>query len=184
MLIFSLDAGAPAGARIDPRSGLFSWNVPATQAPGDYPVTVRVTDTGIPRLSTTQTFIIHVEAFPFPLPQPPRIVGGQVRTIKVSKKKTQTVIVLNVSGSINPASAQNLANYRLGLPGKHKKFGTKYDRLTKLSSAVYDAVSSTITLIPKGGKLNLAQALMLQVSGLSGSTYLMLVKKQGVILLS
>ncbi len=160
-LTFSLST-APPGALINTSTGAFSWTIPATQAPGDYPVTVRVTDNGSPPLSAAQTFIIHVQ------PQPPRIIGGQVRTIKVSKKKAQTVIVLNVSGSIDPASAQNLANYRLGLPGKDKKFGTKDDRLTKLSSAVYNAAARTITLTPKGGSLNLSQALTLQVSGLGG----------------
>jgi len=175
-LTFSLDPGAPAGAAIDPRTGHFLWFVPYGQTLGDYHVTVRVTDNGSPPLSAAQTFIIHVQ------PQPPRIVSGQVRTIRVSRKKTQTVIVLNVSGTINAASAQNLANYRLGLPGKHKPFGTKYDRLTKLSSAAYDATARTITLVPKGGKLNLAQPLMLRVSGLSGSIYLMRVTKQGVLL--
>jgi len=177
-LTYSLNPGAPAGAMINPSTGTFSWSVPATQVPGDYPVTVRVTDNGSPPLSAAQTFIIHVQ------PLPPKVVGGQVRTIKVSKKKTQTVIVLNVSGSIDPTSAQNLANYRLGLPGKHKQFGTKYDRLTKLSSAVYNAAARTITLIPKGGSLNLSQALTLRVSGLSSNTYLMRVTKRGVTLLT
>jgi hypothetical protein len=73
-LTFSLDAGAPAGATINPSSGVFSWAVPATRTPGDYPVTVRVTDSGSPPLSTTQTFTIHVFAFfPPPVNQPPSL---------------------------------------------------------------------------------------------------------------
>src|SRR5262249_42054371 len=47
-LTFSLDPGAPAGASIDPTSGIFSWTPSEGQGPGDYPVTVRVTDNGSP----------------------------------------------------------------------------------------------------------------------------------------
>ena len=47
-LTFSLDAGAPAGASIDPATGLFTWTPSEAQGPGVYPVTVRVTDNGTP----------------------------------------------------------------------------------------------------------------------------------------
>ncbi len=59
-LTYSLDPGAPAGAAIDPASGAFTWSVPAGELPGDYPVTVRVTDNGSPPLSATQMFAIDV----------------------------------------------------------------------------------------------------------------------------
>ncbi len=42
-LVYSLDAGAPAGATIERRTGKFSWT-PAAGTSGDYPITVRVTD--------------------------------------------------------------------------------------------------------------------------------------------
>lgn len=57
-LTFSLDA-APAGAAIDPITGLFSWT-PAPGQAGTHTVTVRVTDNGSPRLSTTRSFTITV----------------------------------------------------------------------------------------------------------------------------
>ena len=47
-LTFSLDAGAPAGASIDPATGVFTWTPTEAQGPGVYPVTVRVTDNGRP----------------------------------------------------------------------------------------------------------------------------------------
>ena len=47
-LTFSLDPGEPTGASIDPFSGEFTWTPGEDQGPGVYPVTVRVTDNGIP----------------------------------------------------------------------------------------------------------------------------------------
>ena len=57
MLTYSLDAGAPTGAHIDPNTGVFTWTA---AAPGQYPVTVRVTDDGSPAESDSRTFTITV----------------------------------------------------------------------------------------------------------------------------
>lgn len=43
-LTFSLGEGAPAGASIDPVSGVFTWTPTETQGPGTYPITVTVND--------------------------------------------------------------------------------------------------------------------------------------------
>src|SRR5439155_4951937 len=59
-LTFSLDPGAPAGAVIDPVSGVFTWTPTASQGPETYLVTVRVTDDGIPGLSDARTIRITV----------------------------------------------------------------------------------------------------------------------------
>ena len=59
-LTYSLDAGAPAGASIDPATGLFTWTPTEAQGPGVYPVTVRVTDNGAPPLDDYETIQITV----------------------------------------------------------------------------------------------------------------------------
>lgn len=59
-LEFSLESGAPAGAAINPQSGIFSWRPTESDGPGSYSVTVRVTDGGAPRLSDTETILITV----------------------------------------------------------------------------------------------------------------------------
>src|SRR6266700_3804748 len=59
-LAFSLDPGAPAGATINAASGVFTWSPTEAQGPGVYPVTVRVTDSGTPRLSAYATINIAV----------------------------------------------------------------------------------------------------------------------------
>jgi PKD repeat protein len=59
-LTFSLDAGAPPGASIDPGTGVFSWTPTEQQGPGNYPVTVRVADDGNPALNDWETIHITV----------------------------------------------------------------------------------------------------------------------------
>src|SRR6185503_6042334 len=74
-LTYSLDAGAPEGASIDPSTGVFSWTPTEAQGPGDYGVTIRVTEStpaepthlGLnapevrpPGLSSARTFSLHV----------------------------------------------------------------------------------------------------------------------------
>jgi hypothetical protein len=60
-LTFTLDEGAPAGASIQPGSGLFTWTPSAAQGPGNYFITVVVTDNGIPPLNAARTFQVSVQ---------------------------------------------------------------------------------------------------------------------------
>ena len=59
-LRFSLDPGAPAGASIDPVTGVFSWTPSPNQGSSTNPVSVRVTDSGTPPLSATNSFVVVV----------------------------------------------------------------------------------------------------------------------------
>jgi hypothetical protein len=58
-LSFSLDPGAPAGASIT-SGGNFTWTPTSLQAPGNYLITVRVTDNGVPALSDAKSFAVAV----------------------------------------------------------------------------------------------------------------------------
>jgi len=59
-LTFSLDPGAPPGAGIGPAAGVFTWTPGEAQGPGDYAVTVRVTDDGTPALDDSEAITITV----------------------------------------------------------------------------------------------------------------------------
>ena len=59
LLTYSL-IGAPAGASINPITGLFDWTPTETQGPGSYAVTIRVTDNGTPNLFDEETITITV----------------------------------------------------------------------------------------------------------------------------
>jgi Ca2+-binding RTX toxin-like protein len=58
---FSL-VNPPAGAAIDPDSGAFTWDTGRNNPLGTYTIKVRVTDDGIPALSSTQTFTVKLKA--------------------------------------------------------------------------------------------------------------------------
>ena len=59
---YSLGPGAPAAAAIDPKTGLFTWAVPASEPGGKYPITVKVSDNSSPPRSASQTFDIIVQS--------------------------------------------------------------------------------------------------------------------------
>ncbi|TMP96417.1 MAG: hypothetical protein E6L09_15070, partial [Verrucomicrobia bacterium] len=59
-LTYSLDPGAPAGASINPTSGVFTWTPAEADGPGSYPITVRVMDNGSPPMSDTKAFTVTV----------------------------------------------------------------------------------------------------------------------------
>ena len=70
-LVFSLDAGAPPGATMDPDSGRFTWTPGELDGGSVSSVTVRVTDSGSPAMSDFETFIINInEANSPPVMQP------------------------------------------------------------------------------------------------------------------
>jgi hypothetical protein len=60
-LTYRLDPGAPTGASLDATSGLFSWTPLTAQISSGYLITARVTDNGMPSLSSTRTFTVAVE---------------------------------------------------------------------------------------------------------------------------
>ena len=60
VLNYSFEPGAPAGATINPTSGVVSWIPSEAQGVGDYTLTVRVTDNGAPALNHTRSFSVHV----------------------------------------------------------------------------------------------------------------------------
>lgn len=72
-LTFSLDPGAPPSASIDPASGVFTWTPDSSYANTTDPITVRVTDNGVPPLSATQMFNVTVVPLVF---QPASLSNG------------------------------------------------------------------------------------------------------------
>jgi len=59
-LTYSLGAGTPAGATINPVSGLFTWATGEPHGPSTNRITMVVTDNGLPALSATQSFTVVV----------------------------------------------------------------------------------------------------------------------------
>jgi hypothetical protein len=63
-LTFSLGTNAPAGAVIDPTTGIFQWTTSDASANTTNSITVDVTDNGAPPLSDSKTFTVTVDPRP------------------------------------------------------------------------------------------------------------------------
>ncbi len=63
-LTFSLVTNVPAGAAINPTSGVFTWTPGETYTNTTNSVTVRVTDNGVPPLSDAKSFLVVVSPPP------------------------------------------------------------------------------------------------------------------------
>jgi hypothetical protein len=90
-ITFSLDPDqAPAGATINPATGVFRWTPPAGQTPS--PVTVRIiaTDDGNPALADSETFTINVTAPP--VNEAPNLQPIANKTIEEGNELTFTAI--------------------------------------------------------------------------------------------
>jgi len=61
-LSFSLEAGAPTGAMIDPSTGELTWTPQAGDAGTINTITVLVADDGSPEASDTRSFVVSVDA--------------------------------------------------------------------------------------------------------------------------
>jgi Putative Ig domain/Dockerin type I domain len=72
-LTYNLGPGAPDGASIDAATGVFSWVPNNNEGPGQYPITVRVTDDGSPPLSDAKTFQVTVTVPPDQVNRAPKL---------------------------------------------------------------------------------------------------------------
>jgi hypothetical protein len=93
-LTFSLDPGAPAGASIT-AGGNFTWTPARIQAPGNYLITVRVTDNGVPPLSDTKSFSVNVPDFEV---GPPVVTNPGNKTVNEGECLTFTVTATSAGG--------------------------------------------------------------------------------------
>jgi hypothetical protein len=59
-LTYSLGAGAPANASVNPATGVFTWTPTEAQGPSTNSIAVIVTDNSLPPVSVTNTFVVTV----------------------------------------------------------------------------------------------------------------------------
>jgi hypothetical protein len=101
--------------------------------PFDFLVTVRVTNRdGAEGIATTLIQVV-----------PPLATIQGVRLM--TSRGAVTAIVIQFSETLDPATVNNMANYRLASAGRDKKFGTKDDKATKLKLAQYHSLARTVT---------------------------------------
>ncbi|MCS7090002.1 MAG: putative Ig domain-containing protein [Limisphaera sp.] len=128
-LRFSLGPGAPAGATIDPASGVFRWRPTEFQGGTNYRITIVVTDNGVPALSASQSFLVTV---------------ADTRA-DFLLHVGEAVVLTNASGAL-PLTLQS------GTPLSHIKwnFSVEPGRLSNLRLADVAATVGAVTLVPLG----------------------------------
>jgi hypothetical protein len=108
-LSFSLEGSIPAGATIGAASGIFSFTPTAAQTPGTNVVIIRVTDSGVPPLSTARSFKIFVVGPPRLNITPP-FNGGVTLTLPVIPGRTYRI---EYKASLDDATWTALGGNRL-----------------------------------------------------------------------
>jgi hypothetical protein len=86
VLTFSLGGTAPAGAEIDPITGVFTWAPSAAQSGMTWDIPITVTDDGAPALSDTKNLHVVVNK----VNTPPQISGVPDQVIEASSGQTVT----------------------------------------------------------------------------------------------
>ncbi len=158
-LTYGLGAGAPAGLGINPSTGVLSWNVPADQAIGTYPVTLVVTASGSPGESASATFDVNVVD-----PGPAPVVSHAT----VNNRHGLT-ITLTYSQPMNASTVANAGNYLLEsitkIRGRHKRGPSVRLTPVRLKVVSYNAATDQVTLKALG-RVGLAKPLELTVVGI------------------
>jgi hypothetical protein len=106
-LVFSLDPGAPAGAEINPTNGWLVWQPGFAQACSTNAITVRVTETGSPFMSSTATFVVIVEDYLALTLGSTNVIGGQTASLPVTLSSSDGVTNLQFTVQISDAVFTN-----------------------------------------------------------------------------
>jgi hypothetical protein len=124
-LTYSLAAGAPAGASINPSTGLVSFQPPGL---GSYAITVIVTDSGSPVLSDSTTFNVVATDNQAPVVDPvasQTAAVGQTLTIPITaadpdagQTLTYSLVGMTFGASINPTTG--VVTFSPLLPGTYQ----------------------------------------------------------------
>lgn len=87
-LTFSLGPGAPAGASINPSSGAFAWTPTEAQGPGNFTISIQVTDGASANSTSSQTFTVTVNE----ANSPPVLAPISDQTVRAGKLMTVTAL--------------------------------------------------------------------------------------------
>jgi hypothetical protein len=134
-----------------------------------YPGTPTSTSTVYPQgpfSDAGHTFVVTPAPTPTPTPAPPVTVTN-VADVQ-NKKHMVTEIVVDFSGAVNAAQADNVATYRLTTANGKGSFTAKNSPVLKLRSAVFNPANDTVTITPKKA-FALAKAVELTINGTAPS---------------
>ncbi|HSH17285.1 MAG TPA: putative Ig domain-containing protein, partial [Verrucomicrobiae bacterium] len=107
-LTFSLNLDAPANAAITATNGAFSWRPSRSQSPGVYPITVTVTDDGVPPANASRTFIVGVEDYTETQLNEAVLLAGENGSLNVT--------LISTAGLTNLVAEVAVPTNRIGVP--------------------------------------------------------------------
>ena len=160
-LTFSLDGGAPAGAAIASDTGIFTWTPTEAQGPGDYPVTVRVSDGNSSDFETITITVNEVN-------QPPAITNpgdqtsaeGQAISLQIAASDpdlppntlTYSAADLPDGLSINPGTGliSGTLSYAAAAGSPYNSTVTVSDGVGEEDSTAFNWTVSDVTPPPSG----------------------------------
>jgi hypothetical protein len=128
ILTYTLAPGAPLGASIHPSTGVFTWTPVEADGPGTFPVTVRVTDNGLPPLFAERTVLLTVSE---------ANVAPVLAAIPAGTGKVGTLLTFTLSASDVDLPKQDL----------------RYELLTPLDGASLDPVTGVFTWTPTAAQV-------------------------------
>jgi hypothetical protein len=151
-LTYGLAPGDPAGASIDPATGLFTWSLPPSQHIGSYAFGVVVTDNGSPPLGGTTSFVVDV------------VDNGPATTVAKATVSTRRglAITLRFSQPLDSSTARNPGDYVLIPAGKRSKKVALPAAIPLVVS--YNPTTNAVTLAAQA-RVKRGQALRLRVIG-------------------
>ena len=151
-LSYDLVGSVPAGASINPTNAQFSWTPAEDQGPGTYAISVRVTDTGWPRLSVTNTFTVtvnevnHAPSFEPPAPGDylmARDVGS------VSDPLVPGATVVEADGSLNVTAGGTGFHYSDNLHFTYQQVTGDFDVRVQVESLEARDIGSSAGLMAR-----------------------------------
>ncbi len=103
-VVFSLEGVVPAGASIEPVTGVFDWTPDETQGPALYPLTVKATDSGDESLFDTEDFTVTVNE----VNRPPVI------DVIPDQEIAEETLLTFTATTVDPDIPANFLTYSLG----------------------------------------------------------------------
>ena len=132
-IFFSATGGTITPTSAPSQSGIASSSF--TSTPSDPSVSATLDN---------QTVSLTIEVSPAVVPPVPAVVPPVVESLQRFGFHTQpTTFVLTFSTALEPAPAEDVANYRL-----NRVFGHRLGHAIRIKAATYDAIAHTVTLQP------------------------------------
>lgn len=145
----------------------WTYETTATATAGQYANTALVTGTDPCNTQVSDSALGHYFGMASGIAITKTTQGPPVSVVDLRRygfHQRPTSLILTFSGDLDPATAEDLANYQLIAAGRDRRFGTADDQKVPLGTADYDPATRTVTLTPQRRFLRVFENYYLVVS--------------------